>query len=134
MKAAISGPVLSIQPSDSAVQVGKEIKISIVDGRLQASADGIFHLEYDPLVLHFKRLGDAELLDAAVSGNDGGEGDAGKLAFRLSKTDSRAPRSVTVIFAAAAAGVSPVRVELAGVDRDGAAQATEVGTGVVRVR
>ncbi|MEK7869553.1 MAG: hypothetical protein AAB271_04405, partial [Nitrospirota bacterium] len=117
-----------------AVQVGKEIKLSIMDGRLQASADGVFQLEYDPLVLHFKRIGDAELLDSAASGNEGGGEETGKLAFRLSKTDSRAPRSVTVIFAAAAVGVSPVRVELAAVDRDGVAQASDVGTGVVRVR
>lgn len=134
MKAAVSGPILSIQPGDTAVQVGKEIKLSILDGRLQASADGVFQLEYDPLVLHFKRIGEAELLDSAASGNEGGGEETGKLAFRLSKTDSRAPRSVTVIFAAAAVGVSPVRVELAAVDRDGAAQASEVGTGVVRVR
>lgn len=134
MKAAVSGPLLSIQPGDTAVQVGKEIKLSIVDGRLQASADGVFQLEYDPLVLHFKRIGEAELLDATASGNEGGGEETGKLVFRLSKTDSRAPRSVTVVFAAAAVGVSPVRVELAAVDRDGTAQASEVGTGVVRVR
>ncbi len=134
MKAAVSGPILSIQPGDAAVQVGKEIKLSILDGRLQASADGVFQLEYDPLVLRFKRIGDAELLDAAASGNDGGGEDAGRLTFRLSKTDSRAPRSVTVTFGAVAVGVSPVRVELAAADRDGGAQATEVGTGVVRVR
>jgi general secretion pathway protein D len=134
MKAAVSGPTLSIQPGDTAVQVGKEIKLSIMDGRLQASADGVFQLEYDPLVLHFKRIGDAELLDAAASGNEGGGEDTGKLTFRLSKADSRAPRSVTVTFAAAAVGVSPVRVELAAADREGAVQATEVGTGVVRVR
>ncbi|THJ19652.1 MAG: hypothetical protein CAF44_014730 [Nitrospira sp. CG24D] len=134
MKAAVSGPILSIQPGDTAVQVGKEIKLSIMDGRLQASADGVFQLEYDPLVLHFKRIGEAELLDSAASGNEGGGEETGKLAFRLSKADSRAPRSVTVIFAAAAVGVSPVRVELAAVDRDGVAQASEVGTGVVRVR
>ncbi|MCC6141271.1 MAG: hypothetical protein IT389_11745 [Nitrospira sp.] len=134
MKAAVSGPILSIQPGDTAVQVGKEIKLSIVDGRLQASADGVFQLEYDPQVLHFKRLDDVELLDAAASGNDGGSEDSGKVAFRLSKADSRAPRAVTVTFAAAAVGVSPVRVELAAVDRDGVAQTSEVGTGVVRVR
>ena len=134
MKAAVGGSVLSIQPGDTAVQVGKEIKLSILDGRLQASADGVFQLEYDPLVLHFKRIGEAELLDSAASGNEGGGEETGKLAFRLSKTDSRAPRSVTVIFAAAAVGVSPVRVELAAVDRDGVAQASDVGTGVVRVR
>ncbi|TKB84776.1 MAG: hypothetical protein E8D44_05410 [Nitrospira sp.] len=134
MKAAVSGPILSIQPGDTAVQVGKEIKLSILDGRLQASVDGVFQLEYDPLILHFKRIGEAELLDSAASGNEGGGEETGKLAFRLSKADSRAPRSVTVIFAAAAVGVSPVRVELAAVDRDGVAQASEVGTGVVRVR
>jgi hypothetical protein len=94
----------------------------------------VFQLEYDPLVLHFKRIGEAELLDAAAPGNEGGGEETGKLAFRLSKTDSRAPRSVTVTFAAAAVGVSPVRVELAAADRDGVAQASEVGTGVVRVR
>ncbi|ULA65142.1 MAG: TPRREGION domain-containing protein [Nitrospira sp.] len=134
LKAAVSGPILSIQPGDTAVQVGKEIKLSIIDGRLQASADGVFQLEYDPQVLHFKRLSDAELLDAAASENDGGSEDSGKVTFRLSKADSRAPRSVTVTFAAAAVGVSPVRVELAAADRDGVAQAGEVGTGVVRVR
>jgi len=135
MKAAVSGPILSIQPGDTAVQVGKEIKLSIMDGRLKASTDGIFQLEYDPQVLRFKRLGDAELLDAADSGNKGGSENTGKVTFRLSNVDSRAPRSVTVTFAAAAVGVSPVRVELAAADQDGVApQTSEVGTGVVRVR
>lgn len=134
MKAAVSGPVLSIQPGDAAVQIGKEMKLTIVDERLQASADGIFQLEYDPLVLHFKRIGDAELVEAPVLGGGGGREETGKVMFRLSKTDSRAPRSVTVMFEAAAVGVSPVRVELAAADREGSAQTAEVGTGVVRVR
>ena len=127
MKAAVAGPVLSIQPSDAAIQIGKEVKLTIVDERLRASADGLFHLEYDPLLLRFSRLLDAELVEAS-----GGE--AGKLSFRLSRPDSRAPRTVTVIFGAAAVGVSPVRVELVEADRESAAQTTEIGTGVVRVR
>jgi general secretion pathway protein D len=127
MKAAVAGPVLSIQPGDAAIQIGKEVKLTIVDERLRASADGLFHLEYDPLLLRFRRLLDAELVEAS-----GGE--AGKLSFRLSRPDSRAPRTVIVIFGAAAVGVSPVRVELVEADRESAAQTTEIGTGVVRVR
>ena len=134
MKAAVAGPLLSIQPGDTAVQIGKEVKLTIMDERLQASADSTFRLEYDPLVVRFKRIGDAELLDVPVAGGSGGGEEAGLLTFRLSKPESRAPRSATVTFTAAAVGVSPVRVELAVADREGAAQTREVGTGIVRVR
>lgn len=134
MKSAVAGPLLSVQPGDVATQVGKEMTLRIVDERLQASAESVFRLEYDPLVLHFMRIGDAELLEQPVSGSEDGRGRAGLLTFRLSKSEARAPRSVTVTFSGVAAGVSPVRVELAAVDREGAAQATEVGTGIVRVR
>lgn len=134
MKAAVAGPVLLIQPGDAATQVGKEIRLAIIDERLRASADGVFHLEYDPSVLHFKQLADAEIIDSPMVGGEGGRDESGTVAFRLARPDSRAPRSVTVTFTAAAVGVSPVRVEVASSNRDGAAQDAEVGTGVVRVR
>jgi hypothetical protein len=41
---------------------------------------------------------------------------------------------VSVTFVAKAPGVSPVRVELAGSGGEGQAPASEIGTGVVRVR
>ncbi|MBH0180618.1 MAG: hypothetical protein HP490_02810 [Nitrospira sp.] len=131
---AVPDPLLAIHPDESAVKFGKEIKLSIIDGRLSASGDNLFKLEYDPKILQFKRLGEAELV--SPSGLSPGEqGDRVRtVAFRLAHPDHRAPRSVSVVFVAKAPGVSPIRVELVGSDGGGRAASSEIGTGVVRVR
>lgn len=131
---AVPDPVLAIRPDESAVTFGKEIKLSIVDGRLSASDRNLFKLEYDPKILQFKRLGEAELV--SPSGILPGDQDsaAGTVAFRLARPAQRAPRSVSVVFVAKAPGVSPIRVELVGSDGDGRPASSEIGTGVVRVR
>lgn len=128
------GPLLVIQPDESAVQSGKEIKLAIVDGRIRASEQNLFRLEYDPQILQFKRLGEAEIVSTADSSSGNNGNPAGTIAFRLARPSQRAPRSVSVTFVAKAPGVSPVRVELAGSGGEGQAPALEIGTGVVRVR
>jgi general secretion pathway protein D len=131
---AVPEPLLAILPDESAVQAGREIKLSIVDGRIGTSNRNIFTFEYDPEVLQFKRLTDAEL----VSPSDLPPGDQGKavgsIAFRVARPNEHAPRSVSIVFVAKAPGVSPVRVELT--DSGSAVQASPgiIGTGVVRVR
>jgi general secretion pathway protein D len=131
---AVPDPVLAIRPDEAAVQFGKEIKLSIVDGRLNASDQNLFKLEYDPKILQFKRLGEAELVSpSGVSPGDQNSA-VGTVAFRLARPAQRAPRSVSVVFVAKAPGVSPIRVELVGSDGDGRAASSEIGTGVVRVR
>ena len=131
---AAPDPLLAIQPDESAIQSGKEIKLAIVDGRLRASDQNIFKLEYDPKILQFKRLGEAEIISRsdASSGSDGDP--TGTIAFRLVRPSQRAPRTVSVTFVAKAPGVSPVRVELAGSSGEGPSSSLEIGTGVVRVR
>jgi general secretion pathway protein D len=131
---AVPDPLLAIQPDESAIQSGKEIKLAIVDGRIRASDQNIFKLEYDPKILQFKRFGEAEIVGTADT-SSGENGDSvGTIAFRLARPSQRAPRSVSVTFIAKAPGVSPVRVELAGSGGEGQASSSEVGTGVVRVR
>ena len=126
--AAIPGPLLAIQPDETAVQSGKEIKLAIIDARLRATDEQVFRLEYDPKVLQFKRLSEAEMIAPGVEGEPDGT-----VAFRLARPSQRAPRSVGVIFVAKSPGVSPVRVELTGSDGEPPAS-SEIGKGVVRVR
>jgi len=125
--------VLAVQPDEAAIQIGKEVNLVIVDGRLRASEDNVFKLEYDPKILQFKRLGDT----AVVSQSDlttGGGHSQGAVAFRLARPTQHAPRSVTVTFLGKAPGVSPVRVELARSVGDKPGVSSEAGEGVVRVR
>jgi general secretion pathway protein D len=131
---AVPDPALLVRPVEASIAVGKEIKLAIVDGRLRASEDNVFRLEYDPKVLQFKRLVDADLVRQVdpVSGENARSD--GTLAFRLTRPSQTAPRSVTVTFLAKAPGVSPVRVEVDGVSGESTGSASEVGTGVVRVR
>jgi general secretion pathway protein D len=131
---AVPDPALLVRPDEASITVGKEVKLAIVDGRLRASEDNVFRLEYDPKVLQFKRLVDADLVRQVdpVSGENARSD--GTLAFRLTRPSQTAPRSVTVTFLAKAPGVSPVRVEVDGVSGESTGSASEVGTGVVRVR
>ena len=127
-------PLLAIQPDESAIQSGKEIKLAIVDGRILASDGNVFKLEYDPKILQFKRLGEAEIVGTSDQRSGDNGNPAGKIAFRLARPSQPAPRSISVTFVAKAPGVSPVRVELAGPGGEGQAVSSEIGTGVVRVR
>lgn len=129
---ATPGPALKIKPDEAVVQTGKKVRMAIVDGRLRASVESTFRLEYDPEILEFKGLGDAQLLpmDATTDGTR-----AGTILFQLAHPDQRPPRTLNLTFVAKAPGVSPVRVELS--DSDSAvdeASSRAVGSGVVRVR
>ncbi|MBX3303609.1 MAG: hypothetical protein KF693_15440 [Nitrospira sp.] len=128
---ATPGPVLKIKPDDAVVQTGKEVSMVIVDGRLRASVEGTFRLEYDPEILEFKGLGDAQLLHDATTGGTR----AGTIMFQLAHPDQRPPRTLNLTFVAKAPGVSPVRVGLSGPDSAvDEASAKSTGSGVVRVR
>ncbi len=131
---AVPGPALTIQPDETAIQSGKEIKLAIVDARIRASDENVFKLEYDPKILQFKRLGEAEIVSAAEASSATKDDATGTISFRLARPTQRAPRSVSATFVAKAPGVSPIRVELAGTASDGQASSADVGTGVVRVR
>jgi general secretion pathway protein D len=131
---AVPDPLLAIRPGESAVQSGKEFKLSILDGRLSASDQTVFRLEYDPKILEFKRLGEAEVVGPSDIESGGQEDAVGTLAFRLARPAQRAPRSASVVFIGKAPGVSPVRVEIVGSDGESRAASSENATGVVRVR
>lgn len=131
---AAPDPLLAIHPHESAVQAGREIRLSIVDGRIGASGRNVFKFEYDPKVLQFKRLSAAELVTSPGL-PPGTQGTAvGSIAFRLARPSQHVPRSASIIFVARAPGVSSLRVELT--DSDSAVEASTevVGRGVVRVR
>ena len=133
-QSATPGPQVVIKPEDSIVQFGKEVTLSIIDGQVRPSDESGFRLEYDPNILQFKRLDDAELTRSGEIGGEGREGDAGTIMFRLARSAGQAKRTVGVTFLAKAPGVSPVRVEL--FDSRSSVQASlgVVGAGVVRVR
>lgn len=127
-------PVLTLQPEEAAVLLGKEVKLTLLDGRIRAGNQQVFTLEYDPTILEFKSLGEAEVINpSSMESTGAGTSPAGTVTFKLSRPDQRAPRSVGVVFTAKAPGVSPVRVELADVDR-GPTPVPEIARGVVRVR
>ncbi|MBS0156478.1 MAG: hypothetical protein JSS38_17985 [Nitrospira sp.] len=131
---ATPDPQLAIKPEDSIVQFGKEVTLSIVDGQLRSSGESAFRMEYDPSILQFKRLDDAELTGNGEVSRDSSESEPGTILFHLARPAGRAPRTVGVTFLAKAPGVSPVRVEL--LDSGSAVEASHgvVGAGVVRVR
>ncbi len=126
--------MLALQPEEIAVPVGKEVKLTLLDGRIRAGDQQVFKLEYDPTILEFRSLGDAEVVNpSSLESADTGSSMAGTVMFRLAHPDQRAPRSVSVVFMTKAPGVSPVRVELAGVG-EGSASVSEIAKGVVKVR
>lgn len=132
---AMPSPQVIIKPEDATVQFGKEVTISIIDGQVRPSDESALRLEYDPNVLQFKRLNDAELLtrkDEILS--DTSEDRAGTIIFRLARPAGREQRTVGVTFLGKASGVSPVRVELMDSGRPGQTSLGVVGAGVVRVR
>ncbi len=127
-------PLLMVKPEESVVQSGKEIRLSVVDGRVSVSGEHTFKLGYDPEILQFRRLDNAELIDAGETAAVDNVGQAGAITFHFARPAQSSPRTMNVIFVAKAPGVSPIRVELT--DSGSAAQGSPevVGTGVVRVR
>lgn len=127
-----SPAVLAIRPDESAVSAGKDLTIEIVDERLRPHPDQLFTLEYDPQVLRFKTMTDADVM--AGGGDESGDG---TITFKIAENARRVAsggRAVFATFQAKAPGVSTVRVEL--VDQDGAVPAlhASAGRGIVRVR
>jgi general secretion pathway protein D len=132
---AVPDPLLTISPGESAIRSGKEIKLAVIDGRIEASDQSVFRLEYDPKILQFKRLGEAEVIGAPeAQSEESVDGAVGTISFRLTRPTQRSPRTANVTFVAKAPGVSPVRVELVAPGGDRQATASSVGTGIVRVR
>lgn len=126
VKLATPGPALTIQPDESAVQPGKDVKLAIIDGRLRETEGDVFTLEYDPKILQFRRIQQADVIVP-----EPGSEREGVVAFRLTGGPRSGPRSASAIFTARAPGVSPVRVELT---QPGGEAAPEIGKGIVRVR
>ena len=131
---ATPDPLLAIKPEESVVQSGKEIRLSVVDGQISGSREHTFKLGYDPKILQFNRIDNAELIDMGGNTTADNRGQEGTVTFHFARSIQRSPRTMNVIFVAKAPGVSPIRVELT--DSGGAAQTSPevVGTGVVRVR
>jgi general secretion pathway protein D len=133
-KLATPGPALQVKPDESVAQSGKEVTIAIVDGRIRASSANIFRFEYDPEILEFKRLDDAQLITMGATKPEGDGNRGGTVMFQLAHPDQRAPRTMNITFVAKAPGVSPVRVELSNSDTADGASSEAIGSGVVRVR
>lgn len=131
---ATPDPLLVVKPEEAVIQSGKEIRLSVVDGRIGASGEHTFKLDYDPEILRFKRLDNAELIDTGETTTTDNVGHAGTITFHVAHPAQRVPRTMNVIFVAKAPGVSPIRVELADSGRVAQASPEVVGTGVVRVR
>ena len=130
------GPVASVTPNDSIVEVGKEIKIAIHDERLRPDKDAVFHLQYDPNVLDLKALADAEVIQSDPGDPSSTLAEA-IVVFRVGTAaphGSTGARKVTARFRAKAPGVSPIRVALMSPNGDVAAGAPPDGKGIVRVR
>lgn len=132
IESATPGPVLRVKPDEAVVQVGKEVRMALIDGRLRASAESAFRLEYDPEVLEFKGLDDAQLLPPRAT-TDGNR--AGTIMFQLAHPDQRPPRTLSLTFVAKAPGVSPVYVGLSDSDSTvDEVSSRAAGSGIVRVR
>jgi general secretion pathway protein D len=131
---ATPDPLLMIKPEESIVQSGKEIRISVVDGRISASDESTFKLGYDSDILQFKRLDNAELIDPDMTTSRDSVGQAGTITFNFVRQARHSPRTMDVVFVAKAPGVSPIRVELTNPGNVVQASSEVVGTGVVRVR
>ncbi|HWF58742.1 MAG TPA: secretin N-terminal domain-containing protein [Nitrospira sp.] len=127
-------PPLVVKPEESVVQSGKEIRLSVVDGRISTSGEHIFKLGYDSEILQFKRLDNAELIDAGETTTTDKGGKEGTITFNFAGLVERSPRTMNVTFVAKTPGVSPIRVELTDTSGAEPASAGVIGAGVVRVR
>jgi general secretion pathway protein D len=131
------GPVATIKPNDSVVEVGKELKIAIHDERLRPDNEGLFHLQYDPNVLDLKDLIDAEVVQMDPAELPASAFAEAIVAFRVGASAPRSGtggRKVTARFMAKAPGVSPLRVALMNADGTVTDGAAPDGKGIVRVR
>jgi general secretion pathway protein D len=131
------GPIASIKPNETIVEVGKEFKIAIQDDRLQPEKGGLFHLQYDPNVLDLKKLIDAEQIQLDPAELPPSAVAEAVVAFRVGASAPRAStggRTVTARFRAKAPGVSPIRVALVHANGEPAGDASPEGRGIVRVR
>ena len=131
------GPVASIKPNETIVEVGKEFKIAIQDDRLRPEKGGLFHLQYDPNVLDLKKLIDAEQIQLDPAELPPSAVAEAVVAFRVGASAPRAStggRTVTARFRAKAPGVSPIRVALVNANGEPTADASPEGRGIVRVR
>jgi general secretion pathway protein D len=131
---ATPDPLLAIKPEESVIQSGKEVRIAVVDGRIGASGEGIFKLNYDPEILRFKRLDHAEVIDREDSTAEAQRGQRGTVTFHTARLAQRVPRIIHITFEAKAPGVSSIRVEPAGTGSTAQESTGVVGTGMVRVR
>lgn len=127
-------PLLTIKPGEAVVQAGKELRLSVVDGRLSTSSGGTFKLDYDPEILQFKQLDNAEVVDTGETASLDSAEQPGAIRFHMASSAQRSPRTMNVIFIAKVPGVSPIRVELLDSIRAAPASPDIVGIGVVRVR
>src|SRR5262245_2170851 len=131
------GPVASVTPNDSVVEVGKEFKLTIHDERLRPDKHGLFHLQYDPNVLDLKSLIDAEVIHMDPAELPQSAFAEAIVAFRVGASAPRAAtggRKVTAKFIAKAPGVSPIRVAFMNPDREVTSGTPPDGKGIVRVR
>ena len=132
------GAVVSIRPDESVIQMGKEFKLAINDERLRPTADGVFHLQYDPAVLEFKAILNGEVVEVGGSGEQASRSpgmQAGTIAYRVaSSARQTGGRTVIVTFYAKTPGVSPVRVALVESAADSSLASPQEGAGIVRVR
>ena len=132
------GAVASIRPDESVIQMGKEFKLAINDERLRPTAEGVFHLQYDPQVLEFRTLLNGEVMRSDGTGEQAfssPEKQAGTVAFKVASSARQAGgRTVTVTFYAKAPGVSPVRVALVDSAAESSTASSQEGKGIVRVR
>ena len=131
------GPIASIKPNETIVEVGKEFKIAIQDDRLRPEKGGLFHLQYDPNVLDLKNLIDAEQIQLDPAELPPSAVAEAVVAFRVGASAPRAStggRTVTARFRAKAPGVSPIRVALVHANGEAAADVSPEGRGIVRVR
>ncbi|HKR79595.1 MAG TPA: secretin N-terminal domain-containing protein [Nitrospira sp.] len=131
------GPVASVTPKDSVVQVGKEVSIAIGDERLRPEKEGVFHLLYDPNVLDLKALIDAEVIQTDPADPPPSAFAEAIVAFRVRPSaphGTTGGRKVTARFMAKAPGVSPIRVALMDAHGEMAADGPPEGKGIVRVR
>ncbi|OQW37812.1 MAG: hypothetical protein A4E19_12380 [Nitrospira sp. SG-bin1] len=132
---AAADPLLKVKPEDSVVQSGKEVRLSVLDGRINSSDESVVKLNYDPDILQFKRLDNAEVIDTGEASAGSDEAQGGTITFHVARSGAqRPPRVMNVIFVAKAPGVSPIRVELTGAGRATQESAGVIGNGVVRVR
>jgi general secretion pathway protein D len=135
---ASRGAVASIRPDDPVIQMGKELKLAIIDERLRPTAEGVFQLQYDPQVLEFRTLLNGKVVQSEGTGRQASkrsETQVGTVAFKVAPPARQTGgRTVTVTVCAKAPGGSPVRVVLVD-SAQGLSTATyQEGKGIVRVR